>query len=529
MKAAAGTAIWFAQHESRLAWRDWLSMITAGRRERLRKVAIGVVAFILFMHFVAYWMVGRYADAAVDKQTLVTITASVLLSWLLMISQAMESITRAFYARSDLDLILASPVDSNKLFGVRIATIALATTMMALPLAAPFIDVLIARGGWRWLGAYGLIVAMGAAATALAVGLTVALFRLLGAKRTRFVAQVVAALIGAAFVIGLQVAAILSYGTISRVAVLQSGTVLALAPDVGSVLWWPARAALGDGFALFAVLAASFALLAAAIAIVSPRFGEYAVAAAGAGQFQRRACAAGRPSAEKPRRGGALRRKEWILLRRDPWLMSQTLMQMLYLVPPALMLWRSFDQGNGALQLLVPVLVMAAGQLAGGLAWLAISGEDAPDLVATAPVPARFILRAKIEAVLGVVAVIFAPLVAALAFASPWHALVAGGGIVIAAAAATAVQFWFRSQAKRSQFRRRQVSSRLATFAEAFSSIGWAAAAAVAAVSVWLAIAPAVLALMVLGGAWHDEPAHAQRVVTRIGRDGLDAAIPSVI
>ncbi len=87
-----------------------------------------------------------------------------------MISQAMESITRAFYARSDLDLILASPVDSNKLFGVRIATIALATTMMALPLAAPFIDVLIARGGWRWLGAYGLIMAMGAAATALAVG-----------------------------------------------------------------------------------------------------------------------------------------------------------------------------------------------------------------------------------------------------------------------------------------------------------------------------------------------------------------------
>jgi ABC-2 type transport system permease protein len=33
-------------------------------------------------------------------------------------------------------------------------------------------------------------------------------------------------------------------------------------------------------------------------------------------------------------------------------------------------------------------------------------------------------------------------------------------------------------QARRSQFRRRQTSSRLATFAEAFSSIGWAASAA---------------------------------------------------
>jgi ABC-2 type transport system permease protein len=505
MSAATGTAVWFAQHEARLAWRDWLSMLTAGRRQRLRVVTIGVVAFIIFMHFVAYWIVGRYANAAIDKQALLTITVSALLSWMLMISQAMESVTRAFYARSDLDLILASPVDSDKLFGVRIATIALGTTMMALPLAAPFINVLIACGGWRWLGAYGLIVAMGAAATALAVALTVVLFRMLGAKRTRFVAQVIAAIIGAAFVIGLQVTAILSYGTISRTALLHSHTLLALAPGVSSAFWWPARAAFGELVPLAGVLITSLALLAAAVAFVAPRFSTYAIAAAGTGQSSvvraRRNAFRGKTS---PR--GALRRKEWILLRRDPWLISQTLMQMLYLLPPALMLWRSFGEGRGALQLVVPVLVMAAGQLAGGLAWLAISGEDAPDLVATAPVPPRFVLQAKIEAVLGIVAAIFAPLVAVLAIASPWHALVAGGGIAMAAMAATAVQFWFRSQAKRSQFRRRQVSSRLATFAEAFSSIGWAATAAVAAASLELAMVPAVLALLVLGGAYMVSP-----------------------
>ena len=227
-----GTAVWFARHESRLAWRDWLSMITAGRRERLRRVVIAILVFAIFMHFVAYWMVGRYADAPVDTSMLVTITASVLLSWLLMISQAMESMTRAFYARSDLDLILASPVAAQRLFAVRIATVAISVAMMAIPLAAPFIDILVVRGGLRWMGAYGLIVAMGAAAAALAVGFTAALFRIIGPKRTRLVAQVVAAVIGAAFVIGLQVAAILSYGTISRVSVLQSSAVLAHAPDL---------------------------------------------------------------------------------------------------------------------------------------------------------------------------------------------------------------------------------------------------------------------------------------------------------
>jgi len=57
-----------------------------------------------------------------------------------------------------------------------------------------------------------------------------------------------------------------------------------------------------------------------------------------------------------------------------PWLMSQTLMQILYLLPPWLLLWRSLEDGS-ALLVLVPILTMAAGQLAGGLSWLAISGE----------------------------------------------------------------------------------------------------------------------------------------------------------
>jgi ABC-2 type transport system permease protein len=71
---------------------------------------------------------------------------------------------------------------------------------------------------------------------------------------------------------------------------------------------------------------------------------------------------------------------------------------------------------------------------------------------------------------------------------------------------ATSIQLWFRSQAKRSQFRRRQVSSRVATFAEAFASIGWAATAAVAAMSLVLAIAPALMALLVVAGARYMAP-----------------------
>src|SRR5207302_8489973 len=126
----------------------------------------------------------------------------------------------------------------------------------------------------------------------------------------------------------------------------------------------------------------------------------------------------GRVSAfRKGSRQQALRWKEFVLLRRDPWLVSQTLMQLLYLLPPALMLWRSFADSSAAIVLITPVIVMAAGQLAGGLAWLTISGEDAADLVATAPLPLQRVTRAKIEVVLMAIGVIFAPLVAALLFA----------------------------------------------------------------------------------------------------------------
>jgi ABC-2 type transport system permease protein len=506
--SAPGTLAWLARHEFRLAWRDWRSMLSAGRRRRARTLVATLAVFAVFMHAVAFSMLARYAGIGEpDKATLVAVTGCVLLAWSLMLSQSMESVTRAFYARSDLDLILSSPAPARRVFAVRIAIIAFSVAGMAMLLAAPFIDVLLLRGGWRWLGAYAVVAAMGATAAACAVALTVALFRAIGPKRTRLAAQIVAAVIGAAFVIGLQAAAIMSDGTLSRLAILQSATVIALAPDPASILWWPARAILGDGAALAAVFAAGAVLLAVAIMAFAPRFSEHAVAAAGVSHTVTRQRRSGGMRPTSPRR--ALRRKEWTLLLRDPWLASQTLMQLLYLLPPALLLWRTFADGSAGFVLLVPVLVMAAGQLAGGLAWLAISGEDAPDLVATAPVSAGHLVRAKIEAVLGAIALVFAPFVAALALADPLAAVVAAIGIAAAGAAATAIQLWFRTQARRSHFRRRQTSSRLATFAEAFSSIAWAATAALAAAGLWVAVVAGVIAVAILGGTRLISPARA--------------------
>jgi ABC-2 type transport system permease protein len=458
------------------------------------------------MHLPAYAVIGRFADLEMplDKSSLIVMTATIALAWALMLSQAIESVTRVFYARADLDLIMSSPVRLTNVFSVRIAAIALSVTTMALLLSTPFVDVLVIGGGIRWFSVFGVVIAIGLSAAAVAIAVTLLLFRLIGPSRTRLVAQILAAIVGAGFVIALQVAAILSYGTLSRFAVLTSDTVAAFAPDLDSLLWWPARATLGEAEALLLLLSAGLTLLGVVMAVFSPRFADTAVSVSASST-------AARPGLRsRAFRGGsrqqALRRKEFVLLKRDPWLLSQSLMQLLYLVPPALLLWRSFSDSSAAIVLVTPVIVMAAGQLAGGLAWLTISGEDAADLIATAPMPPARVTRAKIEVVLIATGVIFAPLIAALAFASPLQAAVTALGVVVATVSATAIQFWFRVQAKRSQFRRRQTSSRLATFAEAFSSIGWAATAALALAIPVAALISGLMTSAIMAATWKISP-----------------------
>jgi ABC-2 type transport system permease protein len=261
---------------------------------------------------------------------------------------------------------------------------------------------------------------------------------------------------------------------------------------------------MGDPAALFLVVVCSFLLFLLVVARYSRTFGDHVLAAAGA---------AYRSVAQPEKRAfrqlstaRALRSKEWTLLKRDPWLVSQTLMQILYLLPPAFLLWRQYGEDAGALVVLVPVLVTAVGQLAGGLAWLAVSGEDAPDLVATAPVASGALTRAKIEAVLGAIGIVVAPLLLALALADLWMATVALLGLTAAAASAITIQLLFRVQARRSHFRRRQVSSRAATFAEAFSSLTWAGTAGLMAAGSWFAVLFGIFALGVVLCAWLISP-----------------------
>ena len=94
--------------------------------------------------------------------------------------------------------------------------------------------------------------------------------------------------------------------------------------------------------------------------------------------------------------------KEWQLLVRDPALAFQIVLQLAYLLPLALIFWRS---GAAAI---APALAIAnvvlLGNLAASVAWLTLSAEDVPELIATAPVEQTRLGRAKLLAAMAIVA-----------------------------------------------------------------------------------------------------------------------------
>lgn len=269
--------------------------------------------------------------------------------------------------------IMSSPVKLTNIFSVRIAAVALQVTAMALLLSTPFVDVLVIGGGPRWFAASASSF-RSLTAAAVAIAITVALFRPgsgpagLRSSRKSFPRSSAPASSAA-----LQIArscplrhAVAAYRVDlgCRVGLRAGWRELALV--------WPARAAFGDGEVSLLLLAFGMVLLGGATAIFSPRFADTVVSISANSTAVNRTP---RRTAFAADRGNRRCAEGVLLLRRDPWLVSQSLMQLFHLVPPALLLVRGFSDCSPATMLVTPVIVMAAGQLAGGLAWLTISGE----------------------------------------------------------------------------------------------------------------------------------------------------------
>jgi ABC-2 type transport system permease protein len=194
-------------------------------------------------------------------------------------------------------------------------------------------------------------------------------------------------------------------------------------------------------------------------------------------------------------------RKELLLIGRDAALLSQVLLRVLYLIPTALVLGRNAADGTGAaLAGGAGVVVFLAGQVAGSLAWITLSAEESPDLLAVSPARIATLRRAKLAAAMAPVMLFLALPIAVLGWFAPAAAAWTAVGALAAAWSSGLINVWHQRPGKRSEFKRRGGASWMATIAEMVVSalLAGAVGLAVAGLPVWGLIPLALAAVALL-------------------------------
>jgi ABC-2 type transport system permease protein len=501
----------FVLHDLRLSARGLASMF--GSRSLRGLGALAALLFVAF-HVAAYPVAGWLIDIedspdGIGRVAVILASgAALVIPWI--VGQSIADFTSTLFARSDLELILASPVDAHSLLAARALSIAIGAVASVGLLLTPLADVAALRGHPHWLALYPALLAAGLMGTGLAVMAAMCLFLAAGPRRARLFGQVAATTIGASAVLGAQAVAMLPEGM--RTAILAAlARPATAAVGAQGLLWTPVRAAAGDPKALLIWTAFGAAVFVLACVLFGERFARAAIASAGAPAH------AGIAARGTSRFGAnvstTVRIKERRVVWRDPWLMSQLLLQAAYTTPLAVILWRGGGPTGTVGVAFTPALVVIAAQLAGALSWIALSAEDAPDFLVTAPVPRAVIERAKIAAIGQPIALILGLPLAALAFASLWAgfcALVFGAGAI---ASAALVNLWRQAPSRRGLVLRRHSQSKLVGMMEHLVSILWAVATTTAVIGSWATLVPlaAVAAVLAVNWKWAAvaAPAHA--------------------
>ncbi|MGE3248155.1 MAG: hypothetical protein AB7J19_17680, partial [Beijerinckiaceae bacterium] len=409
----------------------------------------------------------------------------------------LTSMTRALYTRGDLDLLFASPLPPRRVLAARALAVAVESMTSVAIFVLPIANMNVLLNGPQWLAIYPVLLACGLFGTSLGIMLTLGLFKLAGPRRTRIVSQILATIIGAAFVLMLQAIHILPLGVrVSIMAAIENPGSSWLF-DRNGLLWLPVRAAAGEPASLLLWLAVSAVLFASTVALLGQFFASSAVRSAGA-PVQVSARRNRTRMRFVPFAGRALRRKEWRLLARDPWLISQMLLQVVYTLPVAIVIWRSQGAGGSIALSVGPAIVVIASQLSASLAWLTISSEDAPEFLASAPVTKKEVELRKLQAIALPLAVLLVLPIAGVAWFSPQAAAYTVMFALGASLSTAFLNLWHPMPARRVMLLRRHSQSKIVGMIEHLLSLLWAVAMVLAVLTGWLAAIPLAIVAAIL-------------------------------
>lgn len=502
----SGSIPWLLAHEMRLGFRALTGKRAMGGVGAI--IGLAILALLMLTGGVIIGLAARRFDVPVIPLSAAVALACCATAFTLMLSQTLAAASEALYERGDLDLLFSSPIPPRTVLFVRALGVAAGVLTVFLIFVTPLLGPAVFLGHPEWLGLFGVLAALALMATATGLTLAMALFKLIGPRRTRTVAQVLAALTGAAFFLASQIRTIM--GEKASESLFQS-----LARDAAEgrvkippIGYWPLKAMLGEPLPLLAMLAIGAGAFVLSALSLGKRFADAAAATQGA------EASAVRPVKGRDRafaRGvfAATLAKEIRLILRDAALLSQVLLRVLYLVPTALILSRTAGHGDGGAALAggAGVVVFLAGQVAGSLSWITLSAEESPDLLAVSPAATRSLRRAKLAAALLPVALLLAVPLAMLLWLAPVAALWTALGAGLSAWSCGLINVWHQKPGKRADFKRRRGASWFATLAEVVVStlLAGATGLAVAGLAPWATIPLAFAGLAMLALRRSDE------------------------
>ena len=503
---APGGFLWLLAHEARLGARSFPAGKGSSFIRRYGTLMFWGGFLCLCLHLAGYAFAPSLV--AVPRQPtpadLMSVSFFLAMGFAILTARSLDGVTHLLYSRADLDLLLSSPLPPQRVFSARLMATGLQTLAPALFFTAPFANMAVLRGDWRWISLYPLMLVFTVLATCLAGALATLMFSAIGAKRTRVVAQVVATVLATGIGIAAQINKLVSDDTQAWMAdqLVEWSQSSAFAAD--SPLVWPAQALLGAWLPMLQLALTAVMAMLFTGRLVAARLAANAVTALGADMGARdrgRAKAAVRRGPVfRASPAAMLRRKEWLTALRSPWLAGELLTPLVYLLPPVVVLSKAQGGDTPPLWLMVSALTMLGSQIAAGVSRLMISGEDAPELVATAPVTRGVLDCAKIVTVVEVAAILLVPPIA-LVF---WHSALAGfvglSSSLLAVVCVCFVHLWFRTPGQRETFYGKTKVPITVSIADQMIGFGVASAAGFAIrANPWaMACIAAVMALMLV-------------------------------
>lgn len=396
-----GTLPWLLRNEARLTWRDWTE------QTKPLTLALGVALILLVLH-VALWAVVRSARGALagplPPEAVYAAALLMVVTFPLLLALGINASVKVLFERGDLDLLVSSPLPVRVIFASRVLSVTATLLGSALLVSVPVGSAAVMLGVPRLLGVYPVAMAMCVAAASVATFVTLLLVRLLGARRARAFSQLLAGLVGVSLVVLVNLPNVLGVrfavvaAEFSRL--LEVGALL----HVDSPLLLPAKALYLDPLGVLLLLTISVGLFYLSVTWLHGSFLAGVGESMAAPPRRRRE----HRGALRFQRGGYLRvglNKEWRLLMRDPYLLSQTLLHTLYLLPLLYVIIRPqggsvgvFTEALGAA--VAAGVVILTSVLAGNLMRIAVAGEEADDLLRASPQPYWVIERVKLLAAL---------------------------------------------------------------------------------------------------------------------------------